>query len=389
MTPSLTPPLAGLRVLDFSRVLSGPYASMTLADLGADVVKVEDPKGGDDTRGFGPPFADGVSTYFLSINRGKRSITLDLKRPEDLATARALAERADVVLENFRPGVMGRLGLDYSTLSKFNPRLIYCAISGFGQASDRPGYDLMVQGLSGIPSLTGDAHTPPYKCGASVADLVSGLNAVQGVLAALYRRERTGVGALVDVAMLDGQLSLLTYHAGAYLNAGKVPGRIGNAHPSIHPFCAYATSDGYVNLAIGNDRIWAAFCKAAARPELIEDPRFATNPARVTHRAALDALLGPLFAGRSTSAWLELLERAAVPASRMATVPEALEEAELVTHEHPSGGAPVRSVPLPVRINDAPRAASRRAPGLGEHQAEVLADWGLAEKRPAKATESA
>lgn len=385
----MNPPLAGVRVLDFSRVLSGPYASMTLADLGADVVKVEDPHGGDDTRGFGPPFVDGVSTYFLSINRGKRSIALDLKRPEDLALARQLAEVADVVLENFRPGVMDRLGLGYSTLSKLNPRLVYCAISGFGQGSDRPGYDLMVQGLSGIPTLTGGPDTPPYKCGASIADLVSGSNAVTGILAALSRRERTGQGALVDVPMIDGQLSLLTYHAGAWLNAGKAPGRIGNAHPSIHPFCSYPTSDGYVNLAVGNDRIWAAFCKAIGLPELLEDGRFGSNPERVRHRAELDALLAPALQAQPTARWISVFEAAGVPASRMATVPEALEQATLVTHEHPAGGAPVRSVPLPMLLSDAPRAASRRAPGLGEHRAEVVASWIGVENPPAKAAESA
>lgn len=371
----MTPPLQHLRVLDFSRVLSGPYASMALADLGADVVKVEDPHGGDDTRGFGPPFADGVSTYFLSINRGKRSITLDLKNPADRARALELARVADVVLENFRPGVMARLGLGYETLKALNPRLVYCAISGFGQGSDRPGYDLMVQGLSGIPTLTGDRDTPPYKCGASIADLVSGLNAVQGILAALYRRERTGEGGLVDVPMLDGQLSLLTYHASAWLNAGKTPGRIGNAHPSIHPFCAYATSDGFVNLAVGNDRLWASFAAAIGHPEWAEDERFRTNPDRVRHREALDLLLRPVFAARSTADWLALLERTGVPGGPIATVPEALAAATLVEHEHPSGGAPVRSVPLPLLIEGAPRASTRRAPRLGEHSEEVVADW--------------
>ncbi len=371
----MTPPLQSLRVLDLSRVLSGPYASMTLADLGADVVKVEDPHGGDDTRGFGPPFVDGVSTYYLSINRGKRSITLDLKDPRDRARALALAEVADVVLENFRPGVMARLGLGYEVLAARNPRLIYCAISGFGQDSDRPGYDLMVQGMSGIPSLTGDRDTPPYKCGASIADLVAGMNAVQGILAALYRRERTGQGALVDVPMLDGQLSLLTYHASAWLNAGKVPGRIGNAHPSIHPFCAYATADGFVNLAVGNDRLWQSFCRLVERPEWASDERFQTNPLRVRHRDELDGLLRPLFLTRSTSDWLAALDGAGVPAGPLSTVPEALEGATLVEHAHPEGGAPVRTVPLPYRLSDAPRSAPLRAPRLGEHAHEVERDW--------------
>ena len=371
----MSAPLAGIKVLDFSRVLSGPFATMTLADLGADVVKVEDPRAGDDTRGFGPPFVAGVSTYFLSVNRGKRSIALDLKKPDDRATARALAEQADVVIENFRPGVMERLGLGAEALRAANPGLIYCCISGFGRAVDRPGYDLMVQGLSGIPSLTGAADGPPNKCGASVADLVSGSNAVQGILAALFRRERTGEGALVDVSMLDGQLALLTYHASAYVNAGKVPGRIGNAHPSIHPFCTYATADGHINVCVGNDSLWATFCGVLAEPGWVSDPRFATNPSRVAHRQDLDALLAPRFATAPTAAWLAALEEAGIPCGPMATVAEALDGATLVEHPHPAGGPPVRTVPLPFAIDEAPRAAERGAPALGQHRDEVLADW--------------
>ncbi len=371
----MSAPLAGIKVLDFSRVLSGPFATMTLADLGADVVKVEDPRAGDDTRGFGPPFVAGVSTYFLSVNRGKRSIALDLKKPEDRATARALAEQADVVIENFRPGVMERLGLGAEALRAANPGLIYCCISGFGRAVDRPGYDLMVQGLSGIPSLTGAADGPPNKCGASVADLVSGSNAVQGILAALFRRERTGEGALVDVSMLDGQLALLTYHASAYVNAGKVPGRIGNAHPSIHPFCTYPTADGHINVCVGNDSLWATFCGVLAEPAWVSDPRFATNPSRVAHRKDLDALLAPRFATAPTAAWLAALEEAGIPCGPMATVAEALDGAALVEHPHPAGGPPVRTVPLPFAIDEAPRAAERGAPALGQHRDEVLADW--------------
>ena len=371
----MTAPLSGLRVLDFSRVLSGPYASMILADLGADVVKIEDPRAGDDTRAFGPPYLDGVSTYFLSINRGKRSVTLDLKDPAHVARALALAATADVVLENFRPGVMARLGLGPDVLRAQNPRLIYCAISGFGMDSDRPGYDLMVQGLSGIPSLTGEADGPPYKCGASIADLVSGQNAVQGILAALLRRASTGEGGVVDVPMLDGQLALLTYHASAWLNAGRAPGRIGNHHPSIHPFSAYATADGHLNLAVGNDRLWGAFCKAVARPDWASDARFLTNRSRVEHRAAVDALLRPLFLSRDTAAWVALLDAAGVPCGPMRTVPEALADAALVSHPHPDTGAPVRTVALPWILSDAPRASERRAPRLGEHTDEVLADW--------------
>ncbi len=368
-------PLAGVRVLDFSRVLSGPYATMSLADLGADVVKVEEPGAGDDTRAFGPPFVEGVSTYFLSINRGKRSITLNLKDPAHRERARALAAVADVVIENFRPGVMDRLGLGAASLLAANPRLVFCSISGFGRALDRPGYDLMVQGLSGIPTLTGPSEGPPNKCGASIADLVSGLNAVQGILAALYRREHTGRGGVVDVSMLDGQRSLLTYHASAWLNGGKLPGRIGNAHPSIHPFCTYEAEDGHINVCVGNDGLWRALCGVLGQADWVTDPRFATNRARVVNRAELDAALAPLFRGRSVAGWRSALDAAGVPNGPMATVAEALEDAALVSHPHPEGGPPVRSLPLPYAIDGAPRAAARGAPRLGEHNEEVEEDW--------------
>jgi len=375
-------PLAGIRVLDFTRVLAGPYASMFLADLGADVVKVENPDSPDDTRGFAPPLSDGVSTYFLSVNRGKRAITLDLKEPRDRQTALALAGRADVVIENFRPGVMARLGLGPAELRARDPRLIFCSISGFGQAAGpKPGYDVVVQGLSGIAHLTGGPDTSPFKVGTSIADLVGGLNAVQAILAALVRRERTGEGAVIDVALLDGQLSLLSFQASSWLNGGVEPRRLGNAHPSIHPYCAYRARDGYLNIAVGNDRMWKRFYELLielGEPEgsrLATDPEFATNPDRVSRRAALDAILVPVFARRDLADWLAVLAAAGIPAGPIATVPEALADAELCQHDHPEGGAPVRTIPLPYRIDGAPRAAARRAPRLGEHGDQVLADW--------------
>jgi crotonobetainyl-CoA:carnitine CoA-transferase CaiB-like acyl-CoA transferase len=371
----MSSPLHGIRVLDFSRVLSGPYASMHLADMGADVVKVEHPTHGDDTRGFGPPFTEGVSTYFLSVNRGKRSIGLNLKDPVDRDKAQRLAMEADVLIENFRPGVMSRLGLGSSELRTAHPGLIYCSISGFGQAQPRAGYDLMVQGLSGIPTLTGSADGPPNKCGASIADMVAGLNATQAILAALYRRTISGEGAVIDVPMIDGQLSLLTYHAGAHLNGGRDPGRIGNAHPSIHPFCQYRSSDGYFNLCIGNDILWRTFCRVMEMEDLGQDARFEHNPSRVENRNELDAILAPIFAESPSAHWLNLLESASIPCGAIRTVTQALSSAEVVTHEHPSGGPPVRSIPLPFTIEGASRASTRRAPQLGEHTAEILSEW--------------
>ncbi|MEC7241849.1 MAG: CaiB/BaiF CoA-transferase family protein [Myxococcota bacterium] len=369
---SSTGPLKDLRVLDFSRVLSGPFATMTLADLGADVVKVEHPERGDDTRSFGPPFVDGVSTYFLSVNRGKQSIGLDLKNESDRTWVWRLIERADVLIENFRPGVMERLGLGWDAVHLRNPELVYCSISGFGKDSREPGYDLMVQGLSGIPSITGTGE--PSKCGASIADLVAGMNAVQGILAALYRRGSSGKGSFVDVSMLDGQLSLLTYHASAWLNGGKAPVALGNAHPSIHPFRAYSTQDSYLNLAIGNDRLFEQFC-IRFQLDWYRDERFATNARRVENREALNEQLSPLLKKRKTSEWIRDLKEVGIPCGPILSVPEALLQAKLVEHEHPNGSDTVRSVALPYRIGDAPQAAAKRAPDLGENREEILRDW--------------
>jgi formyl-CoA transferase len=369
-------PLHGIRILDFTRVLAGPYGTMHLADLGADVVKVEHPSGGDDTRSYGPPFQDGISTYFLSINRGKRSVALDLKHPEDRATARALALHADVVFENFRPGVMARLGLDAETLRTEKPALICCTIRAFADADDpRPGYDLMIQGLSGIPSITGPVDGEPYKCGASIADMTSGMHAVQAICAALFHRERTGEGSSIVIPLMDSQRSLLTYHASAWLNGGSPSQRRGNHHPSIHPFCVLPTADGHICLCIGNDKLWRAFCVVAGAPALGKDPRFITNRLRVANRAALDAWIEPTVAARTLDDWLQSLAAAGVPAGPMRSVEAALEDADLVEHAHPVSGAPVRTLPVPILI-DGERPTAARAPSLlGADTAAVCAEW--------------
>ncbi len=369
----MSAPLAGIKVLDLTRVLAGPFATMTLADLGADVVKVERPESGDDTRRFGPPFSQGVSTYFLSVNRGKRSIALDLKSPEGLATVRALARVADVVIENFRPGVMERLGLGVEQLRSENPRLVYCCISALGRDQPAAGYDIMVQGLSGIPSLTGDG-TEPWKCGASIADLVSGMNAVQGILAALVRRDRTGKGALVDVSMLDGQMALLTYHASAWLNAGVEPQAWGNQHASIHPYGAYPTETGWLILAIGNDGLFEKLCEQLGVDWHL-DPRFARNEDRVRNREALDVLLTAITEGRPLTAWLTVLSEAGIPSGPMNSVREALAQGPLLEHPHPGGKGKVRTCLPGFRLDDAPKGAERGPPRIGEHGSAVLADW--------------
>jgi len=368
--------LSGIRILDFGRVLSAPYGTMVLADLGADVVKVEHPEKGDDTRSFGPPFVRGISTYFLSINRGKRSVALDLKNPEDQKIARKLALSADVIVENFRPCVMDRLGLGAEDLLQQKPSLIYCSLTGFGRSeTEKPGYDLMMQGLSGVPSITGPVNGMPYKCGASIADLVAGMNLVQGILAALYRREKTGKGGVVDVSMMDGMLSLLTYHASAFMNANVPPKRMGNGHPSIHPFQPYQCSDGFLTICVGNDKLFGKLSEALEHPEWAKDSRFLTNPDRVQHRKELDTLLEPIFQSRSKHEWKEILQEKGVPADIVATIPEALKLANVVSHRHPDDKSSVQTLQLPFGLDNDPRGAVRRAPKLGEHNEEVLRDW--------------
>jgi len=375
-TSQSAPLLDGVRVLDFTRVLAGPYGTMHLADLGADVVKVERPGSGDDTRHYGPPFQHGLSTYFSSINRGKRSVALDLKLPDDRLQARKLALVSDVIIENFRPGVMAQLGLDADTLRAERPSLICCSIRAFADPHDpRPGYDLMIQGLSGIPSITGPVDSGPWKCGASIADMSSGMHAVQAICAALFRRERTGVGASLVVPLMDAQRAMLTYHAGAWLN-GDVPARKrGNHHPSIHPFCVLPTSDAHICLCIGNDKFWRAFCEVAGAPERGTDPRFATNQDRVRNREAVDAWLEPVVAQRTLESWLIALTAAGVPAGPMRSVEDALRDTELVTHPHPSHDAQIRSLPVPVLVDGDRPVASRGPALLGADTKAVLAEW--------------
>ncbi|RMG16992.1 MAG: CoA transferase [Deltaproteobacteria bacterium] len=379
-------PLSGIRVLDLSRILAGPYCTMQLADLGADVIKVE-PPGGDDTRRFAPPWAgEGEAreaTYYLAVNRGKRSVVLDLKDPRDLELLYRLARRSDVVVENFRPGVTARLKIDAEHLRRINPRLVYVSISGFGAVgvppwTSRPGYDLVVQGMGGLPSLTGPEEGAPYKVGASIADVCAGMAATQAVLAALYRRERTGEGVEVDISMMDVQLSLLAYHASAYLMAGEAPERLGNRHPSVHPYSTYRAADGWINVAVGNDALFERFAAACERPEWVTDPRFRTNPDRVRHRSELDREIDAVLPRRTVSEWVERFGEAGIPAGPVLTVPEALDHPQtrargsIAVTRHPDLG-PLPMVASPLFFPGLPRAASRPPPRQDEHGAEIRA----------------
>jgi len=372
-------PLAGVRVIDFTRILAGPFGSMFLGDMGAEVIKVEEPAKGDDTRGW-PPFVGGEATYFLSVNRNKKSLTLNLKAPEGQAILRKLIARADVVLENFRPGTMERLGFGYERLRAVNRRLVYCSISGFGESgpeASRPGYDLIVQGESGIMDLTGFPDGPPVKVGNSIADLVAGMAAAQGITLALLARGRTGRGQKVEIGMLDVMASLLTYQAGLYWNGGGRPSRRGNQHPSIVPYEVFRARDAYLTLGVANNSLWEKTCRALGREDLARDPRFDSETNRVTNREALIPILNDLLAARPADEWLARLEQAGVPAGRIRTVAEVCESPHLkargmvVKLRHPKAGA-IIVMGVPVRLWQTPGAATAPPPLLGQHTEEIL-----------------
>ncbi len=380
-------PLKGIRVLDFSRVLAGPYCTQMMGDMGAEVIKVEEPGRGDDTRAWGPPFlphrrgSGQESVYFLSVNRNKKSITLNLKCDEGRQLARKLATSSDVLVENFRPGTIERLGLGFEALHRLNPRLVYCSVSGFGQTGperERPGYDAVVQGEGGIMSLTGFPDSSPVKVGISFADLVAGLYAFQGILLALRAAENGGEGQWVDVSLLDGQVSLLTFQAGSYFATGRSPGRLGNLHPMITPYETYRTADGHVIVAVGNESLWIKFCALLGRPELAADPRFASSRLRVENRQALADVLIPLMAERPTGVWLERLRAAGIPCGAVRSVGQVLEDPQVqarqmvTTVEHPGIG-PMRTTGIPVKLSATPGEIVSAPPLLGEHTDQVLA----------------
>lgn len=376
-------PLAGLKVLDLTRILAGPYATQKLGDMGATVWKVERPGAGDDTRAWGPPFHEGISTYFMAVNRSKRSITLDLKRGD--AVLERLVRACDVVIENFRAGTLDDLGWTWDRIRRVNPRAIFCSISGYGQVSkhrDRPSFDVIAQGESGAQDVTGDPDGPPMKFGLSIADLTAGQHAVEGILLALYRRERTGQGDRVDVALSDGMLALLTYQAQMSLAVGQKPRRLGNGHPSIVPYQAFRAKDAWFNLGVGNEEMWRRFCRAIERPDLLEDARFKTNKDRVSNREPLVSLLADLFRQRDVADWLAVLDRAEVPAGVIRDVPAALEDARtdargmVTTVRHPAAGD-LRMVGNAVKLESLGMDPGYAPPpGTGEHTAAILAEVG-------------
>ncbi len=384
-------PLEGVRVVDLSRVLAGPYATMLLADLGADVVKVERPGEGDETRSWGPPYAGGEAAYFLAVNRGKRSVAVDLKHREGLSLALELCAAADVVIENFRPGAAARLGLDAAAIHARNSRVVYCSITGFGRREprDRPGYDFIVQAESGLMSITGEPDAPPTKIGVALVDVLTGLNAAVAILAALRRRDLGGAGERIEISLLDSALAALVNVAQNALVMGEEPPRYGNAHASIVPYQPFAASDGWIAVAAANDGLFARLCEALARPELATDERFATNAARVLHRDALLPLLEETFVTRPADDWVATLDAAGVPVGKIRGVLDALRTAAPATVRvnHPAAGE-LELVAPPLSFESSAPPAPAPPPLLGQHTREVLAELGVDDARLAALEEA-
>jgi formyl-CoA transferase len=376
-------PLAGIRVLDLTRVLAGPYCAMFLGDLGAEVVKVEQPGVGDDTRGWGPPFSGGESAYFLCVNRNKKSLTVDLKSDRGIALIRRLAERADVLIENFRPGAMDRFGLGDKDLRSTNPKLVYASLSGFGAdgpMADIPGYDLIVQAWGGLMSITGTPESGPLKVGVAIIDLVAGLMLGKAIVAALFAREKIGVGQKIDTSLLEAEVASLINAGSNYLISGKIPGRWGNAHPTIVPYQSFQTADGFLVLGVASEGIWKRFSAAIGKAELADDPRFLKNADRVEHRQELIATLSAIFKSGSTEYWLSVLNKGDVPCAPVQTIdqvfsaPQVLHREMLVEVDHPTAGT-LKMAGVPVKFSTTPAVVRMPPPLLGQHNDEVLSSW--------------
>ena len=383
-TSSTPSALDGITVLDLTRVLSGPYCTMMLADMGARVIKVEQPGKGDDTRGWGPPFQNGESAYFLSINRNKESVTLNLKHPEGRRVLDALIEKSDVLVENFRPGTLEKMGLGYESLSKQRPDLVYCSISGFGQTGPRrrePGYDAVMQGEGGLMSITGSNDGPSYRLGVAIADIASGMFSAYGIAVALLARHRTGRGQFVDVGMLDAVTALLTYQAGIYFATETAPPRLGNRHPTIVPYETLEAADGDLVVAVGNDQLWKTFCGVLELESLANDSRFQTNKDRVSAHAELRPLLVERLKTRPAAEWLVKLKDAGVPCGgvrdldQLFSDPQIIERAMVVALDHPAAGL-IRQLGVPIKLGETPGAVRTPPPLLGEHTEAILKELG-------------
>lgn len=380
-------PLDDLFVLDLSRILSGPICTMLMADMGATVVKVEPPPHGDDTRLWGPPFLNGVATYFLSINRNKKSLGLNLKSAEGREILWKLIDRADVLVENFRPGVLAKLGFGYDTVSGRNPRIVYCSVSGFGQTgpySQRPGYDVVAQGESGLMDLTGYPDQPPAKLGSSLADIIAGLYAFNGILLALMVRHRTGKGQAVDIALLDSMVSTLTYQAMIYFATGRSPKRMGTRHPSIVPYECFQATDGFVNVGVANDKHFGLLCRALGFPEAASDPRFTTGAKRLEHYDVLRPIIDNAISRLTRAEVMQRLGEFGIAVGPVNTVAEALEDPHIHAREmvaeltHPEYG-PLKYLGIPIKLSDTPGSLETAPPRFGEHNRDVLRQLGFSD----------
>jgi crotonobetainyl-CoA:carnitine CoA-transferase CaiB-like acyl-CoA transferase len=373
-------PLDHIKVLDLSHSLAGPFSSQILADFGAEVIKIEDPNGGDISRLWGPPFIKGESVNFLSVNRGKKSVVVNLKSEQGKQVIRNLVMKSDVLLENFRPGTLDRLGFGYEAVSVLNSKMIYCSISGYGQTGpeqNRHGDDLVTQGLSGMMDLTGSPEGAPYKVGTSLAALVAGLYAVQGILLALIARDRTGKGQSVDVSLLDGQISLLTYQAGIYFATGKAPTRRGNEHPTLCPYETFKAQDGYINIAVCNDKLWKEFCNIVGRTDLVEQNKFKTNSDRVQNRLELVTILEKIICQKPVNEWLVRFEEKGIPAGPILSLDKVLSQPQVMAREmlvetnHPKAGK-IKMLGNPVKLSETPCDLTAPPPLLGEHTDEII-----------------
>jgi len=375
-------PLEGIRVLDLSRVLAGPYCSMMLGDLGAEILKVEQPEIGDGTRQWGPPFKGGESAYLICLNRNKKSITVNLKHPEGIKIVKKLVKKSDIFIENFRYGMIDKLGLDYEILKKVNPKLIYCSISAFGTTGpyrDLPGYDFLIQAMGGIMSITGEPEGPPMKVGVAIVDVTAALYATSAILAALIYREKIGKGQKVETSLLEAQVAWLVNVGSNYLISGKVPQRYGNAHPNIVPYQVFKAKDGYVALAIGNDLQWKKFCKLAEIEELAEDPKFKTNPKRVENREELIGILNKVILKKRGVEWIKLCRDNGIPCGPINTIdkvfsdPQVLNREMVVEVNHPSAGK-IKLAGIPMKFSHTPALIKTPPPLLGEHTNEILSN---------------
>jgi crotonobetainyl-CoA:carnitine CoA-transferase CaiB-like acyl-CoA transferase len=389
-------PLAGIKVVDLTRVMTGPYCTMMLGDLGADVIKVELPGKGDDTRGWGPPFLEGEAVYYLSINRNKRSIALDLKSEAGKAALWRLIESADVLVENFSPGTMGRLGFGWDEVHARNPKLIFASISGFGQTgpgANRTAYDLIVQGMGGIMSVTGEIGGMPTRLGVPIGDIGAGMFAAYAIAAALYSRSESGEGQYIDVSMFGGQIALLTYQAGTYFATGQVPEALGNGHPIVAPYDTFPTSDGFVNLAVGNDGLWQRFCAAVNLPDVAQDERFLTNAGRITNKPALYEVMHAALASMTTTETVALLDKAGVPCGAINRIDDVFAEPQ-VEHmklrrevEHPTIGQ-LSLTGFPYAFSGAELEIRQAPPLLGQQTEEILREAGFTDAEIAEMLES-